>query len=313
LIHAQNLVKTFGETVAVDHASFHVREGEIVGFLGPNGAGKTTALRILTCFMPATEGTATVGGHDVHDEPMAVKRIVGYLPENVPLYGEMRVEDYLDYRARLKGMHARAERRRRVELVMDRCWVTDHRRRLCGQLSKGYRQRVGLADTLVHDPKILIMDEPTVGLDPNQIRETRKLIKDLGRDHTVLLSTHILPEVEMVCDHVIIIHRGKIAATGTTAELKEKHMPGSDIVLEAEGPQERIEQFLGQMEGVREVHRRMEDNRSVFRIETGGQRDLRAEIAGKLAARGWPVIELHRQRATLEDIFVRLTMREGSP
>lgn len=310
MIHAKNLVKTFGETVAVDHASFHVREGQIVGFLGPNGAGKTTALRIITCFMPATDGTATVGGHDVHDEPLAVRRIIGYLPENVPLYGEMRVRQYLDYRGRLKGLRDRRERRARVGKVMDRCSVTDVERKLCGQLSKGYRQRVGLADALIHDPKTLILDEPTVGLDPNQIRETRKLIKELGSDHTVLVSTHILPEVEMIADHIIIIHRGKIAATGTPEELKEKHTGESAVILKADGPQERIEQTLGAIDGVTGVARRLEDGRTVFRIETRAHKDLRGVISRKMAEKGWTVLELHRRVATLEDIFVNITMRE---
>ena len=311
MIHVKNLVKTFGETVAVDHASFHVREGQIVGFLGPNAAGKTTTLRILTCFMPATAGTATVGGYDVHDEPLAVRRIIGYLPENVPLYGEMRVKQYLDYRARLKGLRDRKERRARVAKVMDRCWVTDVQRRLCGQLSKGYRQRVGLADTLIHDPKTLILDEPTAGLDPNQIRETRKLIKELGSDYTVLVSTHILPEVEMIADQIIIIHHGKIAATGTPEELKEKHAGESAIILEAEGPQERIEQTLKAIDGVTSVTRRMEDGRTVFRIETRARKDLRGTISRKMAEKSWTLLELHRREATLEDIFVNITMREA--
>ena len=311
MIYAKNLVRTFGETVAVDHASFHVREGQIVGFLGPNGAGKTTTLRIITCFMPANDGTATVAGHDVHDEPLAVRRMVGYLPENVPLYGEMRVRQYLDYRGRLKGLRDRRDRRKRIDDVMDRCWVTDVGRKQCGALSKGYRQRVGLADALLHDPKILILDEPTVGLDPNQIRETRKLIKTLGSDHTVLLSTHILPEVEMVCDHIIIIHRGRIAATGTPEELKDKHAGEAVIILEAEGPQERIEQTLGAVDGVTSVTRRLEDDRTFFRIETRGAADLRGTVSRKVTEKGWTILELHRQTATLEDIFVNITMREG--
>jgi ABC-2 type transport system ATP-binding protein len=311
MIYARDLVRTFGETVAVDHASFHVAEGQIVGFLGPNGAGKTTTLRILTCFMPATSGTATVGGYDVHDQSLSVRRIVGYMPENVPLYGEMRVEEYLLYRAQLKGVHPRGERTRRVDDCIERCWLTDSRRKLCGQLSKGYRQRVGLADALVNDPKILILDEPTVGLDPNQIRETRRLIKELAQRHTVLLSTHILPEVEMICDHVIIIHRGKIVATGTPGDLKAKSLPTGGIVVEAQGPADRIEPALALIDGVASVRRRVEEGRSVFTIETRGNADLRAEISKRLADKGWPVLELHRRAASLEDVFVSLTMREG--
>ncbi len=312
MIHARDLVKTFGETVAVDHASFHIGEGQIVGFLGPNGAGKTTTLRILTCFMPATSGTATVGGFDVHNDSLAVRRIIGYMPENVPLYGEMRVEEYLRYRARLKGVGPRAERRRRVEQSMERCWLTEERRKLCGHLSKGFRQRVGLADALVNDPKILILDEPTVGLDPNQIRETRRLIKALAEKHTVLLSTHILPEVEMICDHVIIIHGGRIAATGTPEELKALRGSASGgITLEADGPADRVEQVVAAIDGVSSVRRRVEGGRSVFHVDTRGRIDVRAEISRRLAEKGWPVLELHRNTATLEDVFVGLTMREG--
>jgi ABC-2 type transport system ATP-binding protein len=311
MIYAKNLVKTFGETVAIDHASFHVKEGQIVGFLGPNGAGKTTTLRILTCFMPATEGTATVGGFDVHDDSLAVRRIIGYMPENVPLYGEMRVKEYLNYRAQLKGIGPRKERRRLIDGVMEQCWIREVQRKQCGQLSKGFRQRVGLADTLIHDPKILILDEPTVGLDPNQIRETRRLIKELGRTHTVLVSTHILPEVEMICDHLIIIHKGRIVATGTPNELKRNFSESNVIVLEAEGPAERIEQMLMTVEGVRSVAHRLVEGRPVFRIETQGPGDVRAPISLKLGEQGWPILELHRHSATLEDVFVGLTMREG--
>jgi ABC-2 type transport system ATP-binding protein len=310
MIQAKSLVKTFGETVAVDHASFHVSEGQIVGFLGPNGAGKTTTIRILTSFMPATEGTATVGGYDVHDESIAVRRIIGYLPESVPLYGEMRVKEYLNYRARLKGIRPAGERRRRIQELMQRCRVADVQRKQCGQLSKGYRQRVGLADALIHDPKVLILDEPTIGLDPNQIRETRRLIKELGKDHTVLLCTHMLPEVEMICDHVIIIHRGRIAATGSPAELKEKYARTSDLLLEAEGPQDRIEELLLGIDGVASAKRRLEEGRAIFRIETRPQVDVRAVVSRRLCERGWPILELHRRAATLEDIFVSITMRE---
>ena len=311
MIHAKDLVKTFGETVAVDHASFHVAEGQIVGFLGPNGAGKTTTLRILTCFMPATSGSATVAGFDVHNDPLAVRKIIGYMPESVPLYGEMRVREYLRYRARLKGVSPSREVKRRVDAVMEKCWLMDVRRRLCGQLSKGYRQRVGLADALVHDPKVLVLDEPTVGLDPNQIRETRRLIKELAQKHTVMLSTHILPEVEMICDHVVIINKGKIAATGTPAELKARLASAGDIVLEADGPADRVEQAVSAIPGVVSVRRRVEEGRSVFHVETRNNADVRAEISRRLAEKGWPVLELHRSAATLEDVFVSLTLREA--
>ena len=310
MIHAKELVKTFGETVAVDHASFRVKEGDIVGFLGPNGAGKTTTLRILTCFMPATSGTATVGGHDVHTESLAVRRLIGYMPENVPLYGEMRVREYLDYRARLKGVRSRPDRKRKVDDIIRKCWLEEVEHRLCSQLSKGFRQRVGLADCLVHDPKILILDEPTVGLDPNQIRETRRLIKELGHKHTVLLSTHILPEVEMICDHVIIIYKGKIAASGTPDELRRAHAGKAGVRVEVAGPQDRVEQALRTLDGVGSVSRKTEDGRTVFEIEARGEADLRPAVAKRIAENGWTLVELHRSVPTLEDIFAAITMRE---
>jgi len=311
MIHAKDLVKKFGETVAVDSVSFDVAAGRVVGFLGPNGAGKTTTLRMLTCFMPATSGTATVAGFDVHDASLAVRRNVGYLPENVPLPGEMRTVEYLHYRARLKGLVGRAARRRHINELLDRCGVVEVRRKPCSQLSKGYRQRVGLADALIGDPKVLFLDEPTIGLDPNQIRDTRTLIRDLGRSHTVMVSTHVLPEVEMICDDVIIIHNGRIAASGPTRELREKHVGGNRLYLEVEGPREAVERALSQIEGVASVSRRAEDPETVYRLELTGEDDLRAEISRRIAAGGWLVLELRRRAATLEDIFVDITMREG--
>ncbi len=310
MIQATDLVKTFGDTVAVDNASFHVGEGEIVGFLGPNGAGKTTTLRILTCFMPATTGTATVGGYDVHDDSLAVRKIVGYMPENVPLYGEMRVCQYLDYRARLKGIHNRKDRLRRVERSIERCWIKDVRRKLCGHLSKGYRQRVGLADVLVHDPKMLILDEPTVGLDPNQIRATRKLMKELGDDHTLLISTHILSEVEMICDHIIIIHEGRIAASGTKESLRKEHADRPTIELSVDAPTGDVEKLLESIDGVESFKRDRSEQGTVFHLLTRDNADLRSPISKRIMEQGWPTIELHRRTATLEDIFVNITMRE---
>ena len=219
MISVTGLTKVYGNTLAVDHISFEVPKGQIVGFLGPNGAGKSTTLRMLTCYLPPTEGTATVNGFDIFRNSVNVRESLGYLPENVPLYTEMRVEEYLDFRGRLRKM-PRADRMKRIEYVLERCWLTNVRRRVIGHLSKGYRQRVGLADSLLHNPPVLILDEPTVGLDPTQIRETRKLVKDLGGDHTVMLSTHILPEVEAVCDRAIVIAGGRIVAQGSPDELR---------------------------------------------------------------------------------------------
>ena len=310
MIRATNLVRKFGETVALDAVSFHVAEGQIVGFLGPNGAGKTTTLRILTCFMPATSGSASVAGYDVHDRSLAVRRSIGYLPENVPLYGEMRVREYLDYRARLKGMHARRERRRHIVELMDRCWIADVARKLCGRLSKGYRQRVGLAEALIGDPKVLFLDEPTIGLDPNQVRETRRLIKDLSVNHTVMISTHVLPEAEMMCDHIMIIHRGRLAASGTPDALRRRHAAGNLLTLTSRGPRDRIERTLGEIAGVVSVGRRAEDAESVYRITAAEGADVREAISTGLVEAGIPVLSLERPEASLEEVFVNITVRE---
>src|SRR5215207_11024316 len=213
MIHVKNLTKYYGDYAAVRDVSFDVDKGQIVGFLGPNGAGKSTTMRILAGFLTATSGTATIDGKDVFWDPIEARRRIGYMPENCPLYGDMRVDEYLWFRGGLKGL-ARRERKQRLGYVTERCWLTDVRRQLIGTLSKGYRQRVGLADALLADPPVLILDEPTAGLDPTQIRETRQLIRNLGEQHTVLLSTHILSEVEMTCEQAIIINRGRVAAAG---------------------------------------------------------------------------------------------------
>src|SRR5438552_1633200 len=217
-INVQNLTKRYGPVLAVDDITFEVRTGELVGFLGPNGAGKSTTMRILTTFLPASSGYAWVAGFDVMYQSMEVRQRIGYLPESVPLYPEMRVNEYLSYRARLKGVE-RSGRTARIDYCMDKCRIKEVKTRLLGTLSKGYRQRVGLADTLLADPPVLILDEPTAGLDPSQIRASRDLIRELGREHTILLSTHILPEVEMICDRVIIIHRGRVVASSALKEL----------------------------------------------------------------------------------------------
>ncbi|MFO0844521.1 MAG: ATP-binding cassette domain-containing protein [Gemmataceae bacterium] len=217
MIHVSNLTKYYGDYVAIRDVSFDVEQGQVVGFLGPNGAGKSTTMRILAGYLAATSGRATIAGLDVFWDPVGVRRKIGYLPESCPLYPDMRVVEYLTYRGGIKGLHGRACRAA-VERVVDRCWLKDVRRQLIGTLSKGYRQRVGLADALLHDPPVLILDEPTAGLDPSQIRETRGLIRDLGEQHTVLLSTHILSEVEMTCDRAIIINRGRVAAAGRLDE-----------------------------------------------------------------------------------------------
>ncbi|MCX6356554.1 MAG: ATP-binding cassette domain-containing protein, partial [Candidatus Aureabacteria bacterium] len=235
MIDVQHLSKRYANTLAVDNISFHVNKGEILGFLGPNGAGKTTTMRILTCFMPPTSGAASVAGFDIFTRSLDVRRHIGYLPENVPLYPDMRVSEFLDYRACLKGV-PRKTRKKQLDEVMEKTLIGDVRHRIIGQLSKGYRQRVGLAEALIHDPKILILDEPTIGLDPNQVRQVRQLIKSLGGEYTILLSTHILPEVEMLCGRVIIIDRGRIAAMDTPERLTQRVRGETRIALEVRGP-----------------------------------------------------------------------------
>jgi ABC-2 type transport system ATP-binding protein len=237
------LTKAYGHVLAVDRVSFEVPEGQIVGFLGPNGAGKSTTIRMLTCYLPPTSGGATVNGYDIFHQSDKVRESLGYLPENTPLYLEMRVREYLDFRGRLRKMD-RSERRRRMDYVIERCWLGAVHNRIIGHLSKGYRQRVGLADALLHNPAVLIMDEPTVGLDPTQIIETRKLIRDLGGDHTVILSTHILPEVEAVCDEAVIISGGRIVASGSPDELRASRRMQARVLIECRAPAEQVRNAL---------------------------------------------------------------------
>lgn len=308
MIEVNNLTKFFGPVLAVDRVSFQVDKGEIVGFLGPNGAGKTTTMRILTTWLPATSGIAKVAGHDVMTESMDVRKNIGYLPESVPLYGEMRVEEYLDFRARLKGV-PRRDRARRLEYCMERCRIREVRRRLVGTLSKGYRQRVGLADAMSHDPPILILDEPTTGLDPIQIHETLALIRELGEEHTILLSTHILSEVEMICERVLIINAGRISFAQTLEELETKAV----ILIEVRGPKKDVTDVLKKTAGVAEVESAdMEDDLVGFEVHTHDDKDLREELFLALAKKNWPVRRLERKRRKLEDAFFEV-IREHDP
>ncbi len=318
MIQVEQLTKRYGSTTAVDGITFQVEQGEIVGFLGPNGAGKTTTMRILTCYLPATSGRVAIAGHEVFADSLEVRRNVGYLPEGVPLYPEMRVREYLAYRARIKEVPER-ERRMRVEYVMDRCGVADAERKLIGSLSKGYRQRVGLADALVSDPPVLILDEPTIGLDPNQIRLVRRHNRDLGQKHTVLLSTHILPEVEMVCGRVIIIQNGKLVFQETLANIARQSSGGGKVLVEARvGPAdgEKALAVLKEIPGVLRVLRpapagaeRAEGGApwSVFEIDATPGADVREEVGRRMVRQGWALRELRREQPSLEDIFVRLT------
>lgn len=303
MIEVSNLTKSYGGYVAVGGISFSVKEGEIVGFLGPNGAGKTTTIRVLTCFHPATSGTATIAGHDVFSDSMAVRREVGYLPESVPLYLEMRVREYLRFRAKLHGLD-RARRESAIGRVADRCWIQDVIDRPIAHLSKGYRQRVGLADALLHNPRVLILDEPTVGLDPSQIRETRSLIRELAKDHTVMLSSHILPEVEATCQRIVIIAKGRIVASGTAEELRNRVTGDSRLIAEMKGPESDVLAGLKQLSGVTDV--RCDASNGWTRATVSTRSDLREDIFKLAMQRGWPLRELRREIATLEDFFVKI-------
>ncbi|OHE79689.1 MAG: ABC transporter [Verrucomicrobia bacterium GWF2_62_7] len=311
MIAVENLTKRYAGVKAVDNLSFTVKRGEIVGFLGPNGAGKSTTMRILSAFMPATSGKATVAGYDVFSQSEEVRRRIGYMPENNPLYLEMRVTEYLNYRAALKGVPS-AKRKARADEVLQRCGLTDVRRRIVGQLSKGYRQRVGLADALVHDPDLLILDEPTIGLDPNQIRQVRQLIRDLGKRHTILLSTHILPEVEMTCSRVMIINKGKVVASDTPENLTKLIEGGGTVRAEIRGDRAAIERELGALPGVKNVA--IEAGNDGFVCATvfaPPRNDVRIHLYEKAAANKWTLRELSRVRQTLEDVFVSITRVEA--
>src|SRR5512145_1387617 len=313
MIEVQSLTKRYGPVTAIRDVSFNVAPGDIVGFLGPNGAGKSTTMRILSCFMPASSGSARVAGYDVFRESMEVRRRIGYLPESVPLYTEMRVASYLDFVAEVKGV-SRSARKRRVAEVMDRCLIADVQNRLIRNLSKGYRQRVGLAQAIVSDPHVLILDEPTIGLDPRQIAEIRSLIKSLAGEHTVILSTHILPEVSMVCSAVVIINRGAIVAQGPIDRLVEQFFPTSRVQVEVAGPRGAILEGMRAIQGVV----RVEDGASVgdgagrYVVESARGRDVRGEIFLLAAQQKWGLLELRQVGMTLEEVFIRIVAGEES-
>jgi ABC-2 type transport system ATP-binding protein len=308
MIQVQNLTKYFGPVQAIDRITFDVDKGEIVGFLGPNGAGKTTTMRILTSYLPATSGIARVAGYDVMTQSLDVRRNIGYLPESVPLYTEMRVEEYLEFRAKLKGV-SRKDRPGRIDFCLDRCRLREVRRRLIGTLSRGYRQRVGLADAMVHDPPILILDEPTAGLDPIQIRETLALIRQLGESHTILLSTHILSEVEAVCERVIIINAGRIGYSRSLADIESEAL----IQVEVRGPADAVAGTLRSISGVGQVTPRgQSDGLAAFEVRAQEERDLREDISKAITAKGWLICELDRKHRKLEDAFFDV-LREEDP
>jgi ABC-2 type transport system ATP-binding protein len=300
VIHVRNLTKFYGDYAAVRDVSFDVPAGQIVGFLGPNGAGKTTTMRILTGYMTATSGRAVIAGFDVFWDPIQARQRIGYMPENCPLYTEMRVSEYLHFRAGIKGLHGH-DARVRTDYVEKRCWLTDVRRQLIGTLSKGYRQRVGLADALLADPPVLILDEPTAGLDPTQIRASRELIRELGKQHTILLSTHILPEVEMTCDQVIIIHAGRVAAEGSLAELRGD----GQVVLVADFEGTVDPAPVRAIPGVTGVESEEIVGGTRLRVR-GGNPDLGPRLAALAVECSWRLRELRTQAETLEERFVRI-------
>ncbi len=313
MIEAQNLSRRYGDFTAVSDVSFAVGEGEILGLLGPNGAGKTTTIRMITGFLPPTGGRVTVGGTDLFEAPVQARRQIGYLPENVALYGEMRVGEYLGYRARLEGLK-RAEAKRACESALERCLLSDVRNQVIGTLSKGYRQRVGLATAILHEPAVLILDEPTVGLDPKQIIAIRELIRDLGRERTLILSTHILSEVELLCNRVLIIDKGHIVAEGTPESLRQSSRGASEIRVAfaavdgafPEGPVAAdVAEAFGSLSGITAVQPGPEAGE--FRLAASVDADPRAEIFRLAVARGWTLVELAQSKASLEDVFVRLT------
>src|ERR671922_1896329 len=310
MIEVQNLTKHYAPVTAFRDVSFSVAPGEIVGFLGPNGAGKSTTMRILACFMPASGGSARVAGYDVFRESMEVRKRIGYLPESVPLYNEMRVAPYLDFVAEVKGV-GRAERRRRVADTMERCLISDVQNRFIGTLSKGYRQRVGLAQAIVSDPHVLILDEPTIGLDPRQITEIRSLIKSLAGEHTVILSTHILPEVSMVCNSVVIINKGTIVAQGPIDMLVEQFFPSARVEVELAKPDPAARAAMRAIPGViGGTEMSADGGGGRYVVESARGRDVRAEIFQLAADQHWSLRELRRVGMTLEEVFMRVVAGE---
>jgi gliding motility-associated transport system ATP-binding protein len=312
LITVENLTKRYAAKTAIEAVSFQVEQGEILGFLGPNGAGKTTTMRIIAGYMPASEGTVKVDGFDVFDNPIDVRRRIGYLPESPPLYLEMTVTGYLRFVAKIKGV-PKNKLGEETARVMERVSITDVKDRIISKLSKGYKQRVGIAQALLNDPPVLILDEPTIGLDPKQIHEVRQLVKDLAGQHTVVLSTHILPEVEQTCHRVIIIDRGKIVAVDTPQNLRLQLQGGERISIEVQGPGSEILSTLKAMAGVVDVQQVAEsDGRHRYLIEGELRKDIRSDLASTIVQKGWGLYELQSTTMSLEDIFLKLTTAEES-
>ena len=314
MIKVKNLTKWYGPVLAVDNISFEITKGEIIGFLGPNAAGKSTTLKIITCYLPASSGHVAVAGHDVLTEPLQVRQNVGYMPESVPLYGEMRVREYLTFRAALRDIPAK-KRKAAVDGIAQRCWLSapeDMMRRRLDELSRGYKQRVGLAEVLLHDPPVLVLDEPTLGLDPAQIRAMRELIRELAGDHTVILSSHILAEVEQTCGRLVIIAAGRLVATGTPDELRKRVTGPSRIIAELRGAKaEELTAAIEDIKGVRQVQATRSGNWTRLTISGDVQADLRSEVFKLAAEKGYQMRELRREVGSLEDFFVQITYEQN--
>jgi len=306
MIEVKNLTKRYGDFVAVEDVSFEVDKGEVVGFLGPNAAGKTTTMRILTGYLSPTEGSVAIDGHDVVENSLEARRLIGYLPETVPLYLDMTVEAYLDFMGKIRGMNA-SYRADRINYVIDRMRLHEYRNTFISKLSKGYRQRTGLSQAILHEPEVLVLDEPTVGIDPGQVVETRQLIKELGEDHTIILSTHILPEVSMVCQKVIIIHEGQIIAVDTQENLSQHLQSAERVEVEIRGPHNEVMKALRDLSGTQGVTSVDSDDRAVYTVTARRDADLREEIASVVIQHGWGLLRLNPIGLSLEEVFIRLT------
>jgi ABC-2 type transport system ATP-binding protein len=309
MIQAEGLTHYYGPQAAIQDVNFGVNKGEILGFLGPNGAGKTTTMRIITGFMPPTQGKVTLDGFDVVEQSLEVRRRVGYLPETVPLYTEMTVTSYLKYMGTLRGMNSN-QLKKRIPEVIDVCRLGDYRKTIIGKLSKGYRQRVGISQAILHEPEVLVMDEPTIGIDPIQVVETRRLIQELGKQQTVVLSSHILPEVSMICGRVLIIHQGRIVAEDTPDNLAQRLQGVDQLQLEVAGPRAEILGVLRKVKGVTDVTHRRQQDRDVYVVQAQRGLDLRDEVSQAIFSNGWRLRSMQLVGMSLEEIFLRLTTEE---
>ncbi len=312
IIRLKNLTKFYGASRGIEEVTFEIKKGEVLGMLGPNAAGKTTTIRILTCFMPPTSGSATVAGYDVSTHSLEVRRLIGYLPENVPLYPDMRVREYLLYRAKLKGVPGK-KIKEAITRSLEKTETTDVQNQIIETLSRGYKQRVGIAACLISNPPILILDEPTIGLDPAQIKQIRELIRELGGEHTVLLSSHILPEVEATCERVVIINKGRVTAIDNTQNLINEMRGKVTIIFQARGIPEKIKQALSSIEGAVVTNWQVREGiEARFRVECKKETDLRPALSSAITGSGGIILEMRQETPTLEDIFLHLTTKEGA-